>query len=260
MLNESGEFMPFGDGSKFVCGAIVLNQQPSCLVYSIGSGGDWGFEQAIKAVAPNCEIHTFDPHPDRGPHKFMGSEYTAMHALALAGGSSGKGGITLTELMMRFGHSGRHIDILKIDCEGCEWDAFEHIFKAVRAGRFTIGQILVEMHTPFESGGERLKVHNETELQTFHGMMDHFFASARACNFHIFHKERNGWGTCNGYLCLEYALVHHEFACAAFVATHCPHHAAAMRIVESSQRLPTCVSSMHCTSDSCSRAHGRHGS
>jgi Methyltransferase domain len=46
----------FGDGSKFMCGAEYLALKNDCLVYSIGSAYDDGFEQALLQIAPNCEV------------------------------------------------------------------------------------------------------------------------------------------------------------------------------------------------------------
>jgi Methyltransferase domain len=47
----------YGDGPKFVCGTEFLKQK-DCLVYSLGSFQQDGFERAILARAPNCEVRT----------------------------------------------------------------------------------------------------------------------------------------------------------------------------------------------------------
>ena len=47
------------DGGKVICDPYRLEGE-DCLVYSIGSNGDFQFEEAIKKINPRCEIHTFD--------------------------------------------------------------------------------------------------------------------------------------------------------------------------------------------------------
>eukprot|EP00922_Rhytidocystis_sp_ex-Travisia-forbesii_P023494 GHVS01034446.1.p1 GENE.GHVS01034446.1~~GHVS01034446.1.p1 ORF type:complete len:361 (+),score=63.77 GHVS01034446.1:71-1153(+) len=153
-----------GDGGKWVCdfdklteGAAVAEQEVDgatgvrdsrrsgaldsggggCLVYSIGSNGDWSFEQDIYD-RKKCEIHTFDHtlkesikppsflhfHPwGLGPPKTEGEE---------AGGQEGGEGqkvegltqlLSLPEIVSRLGHRKRVIDILKVDVEGHEFAA-----------------------------------------------------------------------------------------------------------------------------------------
>jgi Methyltransferase domain len=46
----------YGDGPKFVCGLEFLRNKTDCLVYSIGSNQEDGFERGVLKVAPNCEV------------------------------------------------------------------------------------------------------------------------------------------------------------------------------------------------------------
>jgi Methyltransferase domain len=46
----------YGDGPKFVCGMEFLTEQADCLVYSIGSRAEDGFELDLLSRAPNCEV------------------------------------------------------------------------------------------------------------------------------------------------------------------------------------------------------------
>ena len=95
--------------------------------------------------------------------------------------------------MHSLGHDERMIDVLKIDCEGCEWNVFPDIWKDLEKGVYRIGQILVEVHgTDFKRAAE-------------------FFEGARKAGYMIFSKERNHWG-CNGFNCLEFGLVHLDVA------------------------------------------------
>ena len=52
---------PVGDGHKWICDPHRLQKVEDCLVYSIGSNGKFGFEADLLRLAPNCEIHIFDP-------------------------------------------------------------------------------------------------------------------------------------------------------------------------------------------------------
>ena len=65
-----------GDGPKWVCDPCRLAQKKDCLVYSVGSHGNYMFEDGlIESIGPGggggggdtqhaCEIHVFDFHPD----------------------------------------------------------------------------------------------------------------------------------------------------------------------------------------------------
>jgi hypothetical protein len=54
-----------GDGPKWVCDPHRLKKKQDCLVYSIGSKGEYNFEDALVATLGkrHCEIHVFDPNP-----------------------------------------------------------------------------------------------------------------------------------------------------------------------------------------------------
>lgn len=210
-------FAAFGDGPKFVCGLDVLANR-SCLVYSIGSHNEYGFEKAIKAVHPHCDIHTFDPtlghNPGDGGSVFLGSAFSRFHDLGLGDppGAGAEGAAPwrrklrpLRALMQGLGHEGRVIDILKVDCEGCEWTAVADIFDEIARGRISIGQLQLEIHLA-----------PSTSQEDIHG----FMAKADRAGLRIFHKEPNVLHS-DGFSAIEYAFVHRDFARTAFVHSHC---------------------------------------
>ena len=189
----------FGDGPKFICGVDLLaTKEGDCLVYSVGSNNRIDFEVSVKQFL-GCETHTFDPTID----SFVGGDYAIWHQWGL-----GKEGekitfnqhtfrtMSLESIYKRLGHqkTGRKIDILKIDCEMCEWAVMPLVFQAIASGKIQIDQILIEVHM-----GEA----NHQSLRSF-------FEAADAAHMRVFHKERNHWG-CQGFACVEYAFVSESF-------------------------------------------------
>ncbi|KAL3935350.1 MAG: hypothetical protein SGARI_003014 [Bacillariaceae sp.] len=206
-------FVAFGDGPKFVCGVDYLREsyqakKEDCLVYSIGSNNNILFERAVKQHI-GCEIHTFDPTLQK---PFIGGEYATFHPWGL-----GKDGETikvkkptpmsfttrsLESIMTELGHTQRKIDIFKIDCEWCEYDAMPPVFDAIASGKMQIDQILIELHAmPYET-------------------LTDFFAAVDRAGFRLTHKERNGWG-CGGTGCVEYVFVSPSFLRRTTAAAMC---------------------------------------
>mmetsp|Transcript_24205 Transcript_24205/g.52202 ORF Transcript_24205/g.52202 Transcript_24205/m.52202 type:complete len:333 (-) Transcript_24205:284-1282(-) len=209
----SGErYKAYGDGPKFVCGVDVLaaksNSSTGCLVYSIGSNNQIDFEIAVNRFL-GCEIHTFDPTLSK---PFIGGRYATFHPWGLGKDGDemsikGKTKFTaksLEHIMKELGHEKRTIDILKIDCEGCEWSALPPFFELMASEKVRVDQVQIEMHSP--------KPVSE---------IADFFLAADKAKLRIFHKERNHWG-CRGYKCLEYAFISESFLREANRATICP--------------------------------------
>ncbi|KAL7535277.1 hypothetical protein ACHAWF_005109 [Thalassiosira exigua] len=210
---SAGRYGAFGDGPKFVCGVDHIAQKANkkegkgCLVYSVGSNNDVSFERAVHEFMPGCETHTFDPTLRS---KFVGDQYATFHDWG-----PGKDGDIRTmknktwaakgleTIMRELGHIGRTIDILKIDCDGCEYTALPPFFDLIASGKVQISQLQVEMH----SGGGIRAVHD-------------FFAAADRAKLRIFHKERNRG--CDGWRCVEYAFVSGSFLRKANAAAICP--------------------------------------
>jgi hypothetical protein len=197
--------LPFEDGGKFVCGSFSHFRIASkCLVYSIGSNGVFDFEVEVKHEL-GCEVHTFDPTGDTTSFAKRAEERGInFHPIGLAG-CDGNIKInnelcpvlSLSSVMKTLGHEGRHIDIFKIDCEGCEYESFKSIFADIRRKKYSIGQIQVELHgTDFDQ----------------HQV---FFTDADSANFLIFHKERNHGGGL-GYKAVEYSLISKDTAHSIF--------------------------------------------
>ena len=160
-----------------------------------------------------CETHTFDPTISH----FVGGDYATWHPWGLGvDGVKSKFenfewvGKSFDTVIKELGHQNRTIDILKIDCEGCEWSTLPPLFDSIAAGTIRVNQIQVEMHISSMNT-------NDPEFQL---LRNRFFHTLDKAKMRIFHKERNHWG-CNGYLCLEYAFVREEFLRAANKAAIC---------------------------------------
>jgi hypothetical protein len=150
----------------------------SCLVYSIGSGGKFQFEDGMyEMLGSVCEIHVFDPgnwtkdRPDLVTknihfHKWgLSSSYDKDYKPVVRYGIF----LPLQETIRRLGHVGRTIDIFKIDCESCEWATFQDWFE------LDIRILLVETHS--------LPTNTQTALDFFYGFQN--------ANFFLYHKEPN---------------------------------------------------------------------
>jgi hypothetical protein len=171
-----------GDGHKWICNPDSLKDKENCVVYSVGSNGDFSFEQALVKRLPNCDVHVFDfgdysRETPRGIH-FHGwglkpsyhtntSDWNTRFAtqpwrdpnrpmLQFK---------TLQQTMTSLGHE--QVDIFKIDCEGCEWQSYKDWLGV------DLRQVLVEVH---DSPGV---------------VVNDFFQSIHDAGYVMFYKEPN---------------------------------------------------------------------
>lgn len=194
-----------GEGGKWVCNPSSLQRRKSsgepCLVYSVGSNGQFDFEQSVlDNISPTCEVHVFDPGPtDKKPPAFVKHvpkpRNVIYHRLALGvDGERVQGALAkpLSEIVMELGHAGRTIDIFKIDCEGCEWTTYRDWLKA----DVDIRQILVELH--WRNAGET----NNQRAASAH----QFYGALFREGYVTFSKEPNTLGK-HGGNCVEYSFL-----------------------------------------------------
>jgi hypothetical protein len=132
-----------------------------CLVYSIGSNGNYFWEDALfDTLGKNCEIHIFDLDPFNRPgmqesknmhfHQWgLGSSYSLDWMYRQSKPRTGRKGnaanrertlYSFQEIRKRLGHENCTIDLFKIDCEGCEWHTYKDWITA------DLRQILMETH------------------------------------------------------------------------------------------------------------------
>jgi len=143
------------EGAKWICDPHRIRKKKDCLVYSVGSFGNTKFETGIKSeIGEHCEIHTFDVDTTgkNGDYKELVEATGAnFHHWGLGTQAqvdefkkNPEGALpmkTLRETMELLNHTGRVIDIFKIDCEGCEWETYNQWLEVG-----DLRQILVETH------------------------------------------------------------------------------------------------------------------
>eukprot|EP00977_Amphora_coffeiformis_P008125 scaffold1818_cov162-Amphora_coffeaeformis.AAC.10 len=123
------------DGPKWTCDPHRLLQRPNCLIYSIGSAGQYQWELGlVRRLGSHCEIHVFDPgnysKPELAPnvhyHQWgLKSSYDSNYTPSLYKGIEPMEMLTFQETLSRLNHQNRVIDIFKLDCERCEWSSYK---------------------------------------------------------------------------------------------------------------------------------------
>ena len=203
-----------GDGGKWVCDPHRLVNK-SCLIYSVGSRGDFSFEtHALGRLGSHCEIHTFDINNHTRQADKVNSSRLHFHHWGIGKTNEAKFK-TLNETVHELGHANRTIDIFKIDCDGCEFETFETWITDQPA---MLHQILVEVHakkpTPTRYGQKvSYKVHMDKHLTREDvEVTTSFFKRMHEYGYAIFHKEPNIQYWCD-WPAVEYAFIklHHDF-------------------------------------------------
>jgi hypothetical protein len=132
----------------------AAKEQNGCLVYSFGIHDVWDWEEKV-AKEFGCEVHAFDPTmnhaKDLAPgvtfHKLglqaEGTDMSTTHAAEYDAIDS-KLLLALPDIMKRLGHDKRTLDLLMMDCEGCEWGVLRHLACSKESDR--VKQIVTEFH------------------------------------------------------------------------------------------------------------------
>lgn len=152
------------------------------MVYSFGGHLNAQFEEELHRIVP-CEIYTFDPTSNATEGQVRKGLHFYRYGLGGGDFESEIGPLkTLASIMHMLNHTS--IDILKIDIEGGERDAFEQLG---RDGFPPIGQMQIEFHSEF-----------------FYDIMPIILNAS----FQIFHTEMNSM--CD--YCAEYAFIKYPVA------------------------------------------------
>ena len=151
VIGDGGKWACFGLSGEWQAGAPIEQRPESCLVYSFGVSDDSSFEEEMHELM-GCEVHSFDPTPGLNPPAVKYPSAITFHPWGLRGvdGTFAMRGVnvhgyTLHTIMKQLQHEGRRVNILKVDIEGSEWDAFNQLFAALDSD-LPFDQVLVELH------------------------------------------------------------------------------------------------------------------
>jgi FkbM family methyltransferase len=162
----------------------------SCVVYSFGIGGDFGYEDYM--ASQGCEVHAFDPTAElREAHQSHSVPNVHFHYMGLTGKNATTQKLDLSygtidpsllkdlpTIMNLLNHT--HLDVLKIDCEGCEWDALTTLSKEDLATKVKL--LNLEIHFS--------DLHHVPPLQSYLTLFETILDS-----FKIFFRHDNQGGT-----------------------------------------------------------------
>lgn len=165
------------DGGKWVCDAYHIAELNECNVISVGSNNDWSFEIEIHKLNPHCKIYTLDHtiQPIQKP------EFVQWWPIGISDYNQGQFS-TISTAVEYIGLSGKKIDILKIDCEGCEY----RVFQTIDLKQLQIHQLLIELHAV--SLYKYKKGMYGITMNTIDNLIDNISKSG----YDIFHNEKNG--------------------------------------------------------------------
>ena len=141
-----------GDGGKWVCGMSryeALPKRRPCVIYSFGIQFESSFEEGF-LERTHCEIWGYDSSVSN-----FGEQLTDPGAKSRAhftqAGISGKTDskadppfYSIQDLMALNGHD--HIDVLKMDIEGSEFESMASLLKFFGREEVPVGQFMVEIH------------------------------------------------------------------------------------------------------------------
>eukprot|EP00747_Dinoflagellata_sp_TGD_P052678 gnl/TRDRNA2_/TRDRNA2_148039_c0_seq1.p1 gnl/TRDRNA2_/TRDRNA2_148039_c0~~gnl/TRDRNA2_/TRDRNA2_148039_c0_seq1.p1 ORF type:complete len:313 (+),score=18.67 gnl/TRDRNA2_/TRDRNA2_148039_c0_seq1:176-1114(+) len=145
-----------GQGNKNILRPeeVRLVSHRQCLVYAAGIADDSAFETRMSEHG--CEVHVFDCTVTEEAASVKGKQFT-FHRWCLGTSASFEENTytagqrasqfvfkTLRETMKLLGHLDRHIDLIKLDIEGFEWNLFDN---DILPNRIKPIQFAFELHT-----------------------------------------------------------------------------------------------------------------
>lgn len=176
---------PPHDGGWPICIDENHLQNSSCVIYSVGVNYEPYF--SVAAGALGCEVfmldHTLQPLTRQVIENLH--HHLHFHPLGLSAKSSSGRMVSLSDFMKQNHHT--FVDVLKIDCEGCEWSVFESFANSHSELLEKVGQLLVEVHI--------IKNDLLNDIQSVTSFVDHVFGKH---GFRVAHRHLNPWGVFGG--------------------------------------------------------------
>jgi hypothetical protein len=207
MAMRIGGFDGMGPGGKWLCDPLFVKGDfermsgaptppPECLVYSLGSNNEWGFERAMLALFPHCQIHTMDftssPPPFVEPRIHF-------YKWGIAGtDNSSRNFYTLPSVVQKLEHMDKEIDVFKMDIEGYEFEALRAIFASEEGKKICKKMRIILMEVHFGFYGEKNSSEKWKEImENLHNL-----------GFALYYREDN-YEVCSNMMppCGEYAFI-----------------------------------------------------
>ena len=160
-----------GDGTKRAC-ALQQRADDTCTIVSIGSNGQWDFEQDVYEKT-KCWVHTFDctVGPNVKPPDAISSRVTLHRQCIGTHDEPNRAFVKWDTLLESIGLSGPPT-FLKVDIEGYEWEVLPAI---IQTSKHPPLQIAFELHyvTQMEGLSWFLRRKTEAEIGTFIELLVH---------------------------------------------------------------------------------------
>jgi len=129
-----------GSIGKWVCDPHRIAED-TCLIYSIGSNGTYGFEKEVRSIiSKDCEVHIFDPLNFKEEAIKVGARF---HNWGIGNETESK---TFKETITTLEHTNKVIDVMKIDCEGCEAEQYSKWLSDWKETGVVVRHLLLEVH------------------------------------------------------------------------------------------------------------------
>ncbi|GBG00334.1 hypothetical protein Rsub_13104 [Raphidocelis subcapitata] len=161
------------DGGKMLCDLSRL--QPPCVIYSLGSNGDYSFEREMLDLT-KCDIHTFDCTFDGRSQ----SSRHFYHKTCLGLPSSGPLFKEYDTVLAELGHG--RVDFLKIDIEGHE----PSVLQSLTTNKGPLPrQVAIEMHMRSAVGAVAPATTADMAVLFYH---------LATLGYGVVSREDNAWG------------------------------------------------------------------
>lgn len=180
---------------KKLCGLqnYIDDEKDGCLIYSIGSNNQWGFEEGIHA-ATNCHVRTFDctVGADAKPLDSIKDRVT-LYRYCLGEKDETIDGMKFLSYQSMLNITGeiRKPTVLKMDIEGWEWDVLPSIIKS-EYNSLLPDQISFELHyvtNPRQSGAHALNWHTRYKTAGEVALLAEFLW--RHGNYYLLNRDDN---------------------------------------------------------------------
>ena len=134
------------DGGWNVCHDRKYKPEVPCIVYSFGINNDWSFDESVSTVY-GCNVFSFDPSMGKGTHKHSDRVWFYNVGISETDYINSRNWDlrTLSSIVKMLNHTGKKIDILKMDVEKAEWTSLSNMLDSGMLSY--VGQLYLEFHS-----------------------------------------------------------------------------------------------------------------